>query len=285
MTGPLQIIDDSGTATGFVVRTRAVQGVTALLVPADFVPGAPEASIGRYAISAVCLETTGEVGALNVVSECAGASALNVSGKETGRGSIKVSHFGGNGADANGSALSLDLQTTPTQTGTAARGIFITSTTGGTTGDPILVRHNSRDDFVIKSSGRVGIGLAIAATPGGVLEVKANNDIDPSITVRANSTSAANLLEFKRASDGAVRTRISGTCQLVTQEISYFTGPGVQVGSTSAQFGSGSGGMLGLTNASTVPTANPSGGGVLYCEAGALKYRGSGGTITTVGAA
>lgn len=34
--------------------------------------------------------------------------------------------------------------------------------------------------------------------------------------------------------------------------------------------------------AATVPTANPTGGGVLYVEAGALKYRGSSGTVTTI---
>jgi hypothetical protein len=32
----------------------------------------------------------------------------------------------------------------------------------------------------------------------------------------------------------------------------------------------------------TAPTANPSGGGVLYVESGALKYRGSSGTVTTI---
>lgn len=31
-----------------------------------------------------------------------------------------------------------------------------------------------------------------------------------------------------------------------------------------------------------VPSTNPSGGGVLYSEGGALKWRGSGGTITTI---
>jgi len=50
------------------------------------------------------------------------------------------------------------------------------------------------------------------------------------------------------------------------------------------QFGGG-GKVIGLSNASTVPSANPTGGGVLYCEAGALKYRGSSGTITTLGVA
>lgn len=56
-----------------------------------------------------------------------------------------------------------------------------------------------------------------------------------------------------------------------------------------ALFGAGSfgGGVLVafVANASTVPTSNPTGGGILYCEGGALKYRGSSGTITTLGAA
>jgi len=48
--------------------------------------------------------------------------------------------------------------------------------------------------------------------------------------------------------------------------------------------GSGSG-VLGILNATAVPSTNPTGGGVIYVEAGALKYRGSAGTITTLGAA
>lgn len=40
-----------------------------------------------------------------------------------------------------------------------------------------------------------------------------------------------------------------------------------------------------LANATTVPTSNPTGGGILYVESGALKYRGSSGTITTLGVA
>lgn len=43
--------------------------------------------------------------------------------------------------------------------------------------------------------------------------------------------------------------------------------------------------VLGIGNATAVPTANPSNGGVLYVEAGALKYRGSAGTVTTIAAA
>ncbi|MGH2688324.1 MAG: hypothetical protein ACRDKW_05905, partial [Actinomycetota bacterium] len=40
-----------------------------------------------------------------------------------------------------------------------------------------------------------------------------------------------------------------------------------------------------VANLSVAPTANPAGGGVFYAEAGALKYRGSGGTVTTIAVA
>ncbi len=46
-------------------------------------------------------------------------------------------------------------------------------------------------------------------------------------------------------------------------------------------FGSGAL-VLAIGNATIVPTTNPTGGGVLYVEAGALKYRGSSGTVTTI---
>lgn len=40
-----------------------------------------------------------------------------------------------------------------------------------------------------------------------------------------------------------------------------------------------------IANSTTVPTGDPVGGGFLFVEAGALKYRGSSGTVTTVGPA
>lgn len=40
-----------------------------------------------------------------------------------------------------------------------------------------------------------------------------------------------------------------------------------------------------IANAGTNPSSNPTGGGIIYCDGGALKYRGSSGTVTTLGAA
>ena len=51
------------------------------------------------------------------------------------------------------------------------------------------------------------------------------------------------------------------------------------VGTTS--IGSSAVNVVGIANG-TAPSSSPAGMGQLYVEAGALKYRGSGGTITTV---
>jgi hypothetical protein len=57
---------------------------------------------------------------------------------------------------------------------------------------------------------------------------------------------------------------------------------GGNFGMRTDSFGTSSVGVIGIGNAVTVPTGNPTGGGVLYVEAGALKYRGSSGTVTTI---
>lgn len=43
--------------------------------------------------------------------------------------------------------------------------------------------------------------------------------------------------------------------------------------------------VLFVGNRATAPTSNPTGGGLLYAESGALKWRGSSGTVTTIAAA
>jgi len=50
---------------------------------------------------------------------------------------------------------------------------------------------------------------------------------------------------------------------------------------TASQFGAGQG-VIAIADAAVAPTVNPAGGGVLYVEEGALKYRGSNGTVTTI---
>lgn len=106
-------------------------------------------------------------------------TALQVSGHEFGHGTIKVSHVGdGISSDANASAHSIDLQNSDGGTGTtAAQGIFITSTTGGTTGKLLNLRNNllafggadaQVELFTLTGDGRVGIGRG---TPTGKFDM------------------------------------------------------------------------------------------------------------------
>ncbi|MGH8626788.1 MAG: hypothetical protein ACREYC_16515 [Gammaproteobacteria bacterium] len=47
------------------------------------------------------------------------------------------------------------------------------------------------------------------------------------------------------------------------------------------KFGGGKG-VIAIANASVTPSANLADAGILYVEDGALKYRGSNGTVTTI---
>jgi hypothetical protein len=57
------------------------------------------------------------------------------------------------------------------------------------------------------------------------------------------------------------------------------TGP--NYGFNTASFGTSAAGVLSIANG-TAPSTSPAGVGQLYVESGALKFRGSGGTVTTV---
>jgi hypothetical protein len=83
---------------------------------------------------------------------------------------------------------------------------------------------------------------------------------------------------------GTITTRIGGNGNLVAQGTAYAVA-GVQFGATTAAFGGAAGGVIGITNATTPPSSNPSGGAVLYADSGLVKVRQSNGTTVTVGTA
>jgi len=76
--------------------------------------------------------------------------------------------------------------------------------------------------------------------------------------------------------NGNLVLQTNGTTTAVTIDTSQNVG----IGSTISAGGGAV--VLFIANATTAPTTNPSGGGILYVQAGALKYRGSSGTVTTL---
>ncbi len=110
------------------------------------------------------------------------------------------------------------------------------------------------------------------------------------MVIQGLSGQSANLQEWQNSSGGTVLALVgpSGTIRtpalLSTDNLNAITfgaTRNVQFGSATTSFGGGEV-VIGIRNATTVPTTNPASGGILYVEAGALKYRGSSGTITTI---
>lgn len=173
--------------------------------------------------------------------------------------------------------------------------------------------HASAAIAVNPGSGSVGIGTD---APTSLLQIVSQNNTASTVLVKKQASQTVPLLQltdennaelmnissfglYRGASGSAAFPGLSftadsdcGVYRNAADSLGLATGgaarqlwttSGTQLGGTAA-FGGGVG-VVGITNATTVPTTNPSGGGILYTEAGALKYRGSSGTVTTLAAA
>ncbi|MGW0467395.1 hyaluronoglucosaminidase [Streptomyces sp. NPDC003027] len=230
-----------------------------------------------HALTVVQDGVAGDGVALNVVSHNPDDSAMYLSGTEKARGTLKILHRGYRDAsDGGAAAVSVYLETTGAEEdkagGTAAQGILVTHTTGATKGNLITLRNNAVDDFVVKGSGAVGIGVPIGATPRGRVEI-AQRDSVIGLLMQANADPDSRLVELRdRAGVAKVRVLNSGT----------LAAHNAQFGVAGAESYGGGDGVVGIRNATVPPTTKPSNGGVLFAEGGALKWRGSAGTVTVI---
>lgn len=80
---------------------------------------------------------------------------------------------------------------------------------------------------------------------------------------------------------GAVRFGDAVTCASTLTASGTLTATGNVALCGTGSFGGGTP-VVFLANAASVPTSNPAGGGILYSEAGALKWRSPGGKTTTI---
>jgi hypothetical protein len=219
--------------------------------------------------------------ALNIVCDNKESSTVQVSGRETNRGTVKITHENHSGTDTGDSgaaALSIDL-THGAQNGTAAQGIFINATEGPTTGNLFTARNGGTKECAIKDTGRVGVNVDIGEVPEAQLEVKQSDTATVGMAINGIAAGAS-LLQVKPSS-GTVSFEVGSSGSVVHRGVTFCTNH-IQLGATSADVGGATGAVIGMKNATAVPTTNPTGGGILYVEAGALKYRGSSGTVTTI---
>ena len=138
------------------------------------------------------------------------------------------------------------------------------------------------DRVILDSTGNVGIGV----TPTTKLDVLGSGDGE--LRLRAGSDAALIFSETAANKNWKIKPS-GGDLFFQYSATAYNSGYSLLMSLTAAgnlgigvsAFGTSAAKVLGLANA-TAPSTSPAGMGQLYVEAGALKYRGSSGTITTI---
>ena len=118
---------------------------------------------------------------------------------------------------------------------------------------------------------------------GGAASIRID-DPNPDIEfVETDQTAPAGKYEIAVQSDKLqINGRNANNDGFQTIAVFQRIGAGGNIGlRTRDQFGGGKG-VIGIADAEEAPSLNPAEGGVLYVEDGALKYRGSRGTVTVI---
>ena len=161
----------------------------------------------------------------------------------------------------------------------ASDSLYVGSIDADHTGGTLFVK-NGAIQMRIDASGNLGVGVApsykldvVGSTTTARLGKLIATDDTPFYT-GANINSGANNLGIGSTGAAYVGIFTNNTVRMLI-DVNGNVGVGVTAFGTSAV------GVIGIANG-TAPTSSPANMGQLYVEAGALKYRGSSGTITTI---
>ena len=98
------------------------------------------------------------------------------------------------------------------------------------------------------------------------------------VIAKGAASQSASLTEWQNSS-ATVLASVSAAGKGTFAGVTLSTTTSLSLGTPSLGGGAG---VISIANATTAPTTDPSGGGILYVESGALKFRGSSGTVTTI---
>jgi hypothetical protein len=152
-----------------------------------------------------------------------------------------------------------------------------TTITGAVSGITVSVTTAS---FVVTptAAGTIALGRTTGTGTITVGQSTASQTVAINSAITASGNTKTVTLGTNGAAGSTTTITVGSTAGTSTTQLNGNVGLGVST------FGTSAANVLGMINA-TVPTTSPAGMGQLYVDAGALKYRGSAGTVTTIAAA
>ncbi len=164
--------------------------------------------------------------------------------------------------------------------------VFVIGATGASNWADATVANQISDFYILTRGTSDALVERLRISSAGVLTTKGQNFIDGSadeiqLRVQGHATQIANIFTVENSS-ASVLASVSAAGLGTFAGLTLSTTTSLSLGTPSLGGGAG---VISIANANTVPTTDPSGGGIVYVEAGALKFRGSSGTITTIAAA
>jgi len=152
--------------------------------------------------------------------------------------------------------------------------------TGGATGASAIVGATGSDTNVYLALTTKGAG-AVNFNTGGGTQFQVLDTVSAANYLQATGAVTGGNVNFYAAGTDTnvginVQAKGSAAVQLVNGSAGWMMAVGPYGGGNRVAY---------IRNTDTSVTSNPSGGGYLYVESGALKYRGSSGTVTTLAAA
>lgn len=312
--------DTDHIAIGNGVVTRAGTGRSLCIGQSIAIPagsGSNNIYLGSVTFSGIVAGSDSIViGQTVTVSSTANSSSVSLGNNSTisGNSSVAIGNaitITGNGSVAVGASAQAGLnsisigQLATTGTGGAANSINIgTSSTGPATVSAFLNIGNRNGAAGTITAGDIILGhqdnsnsiFSLNLWLGGGPDHKASTTV-PAFTIKMRQASGTNLsagsvtwTPQRGSGTGAASSIILQSASTVASGTTLHTvanafrvdpDSNITLAGTAGSYGAGKG-VVFLANAITNPSSNPTGGGILYVNAGALTYRGSAGTTSVI---